>query len=88
MHFATHGILDPANPGSSHLVLSNGERLNVFDIQGRRLKNTDLAVPIPLLPGTTYTFGFFLTLQSGNGAQGNTQVPAFRQYLDFTVVGF
>ena len=26
--------------------------------------------------------------QGGNGAQGNTQVPAFRVYQDFTVVGF
>ncbi|MBT8404907.1 MAG: Ig-like domain-containing protein, partial [Gemmatimonadetes bacterium] len=45
-------------------------------------ESTDLAV------GTGDTFGFFLSLQSGNGAQGNTQVPAFRVYQDFTVVGF
>jgi hypothetical protein len=44
-------------------------------------QETDISV------GTGDVFGFFLTLQSGNGAQGNTQVPGFRSYIDFTVVG-
>ena len=30
-------------------------------------------------------FGFFLSLTNGNGAQGNTQVPAFRLYQDVMV---
>jgi hypothetical protein len=45
-------------------------------------ENTDLAV------SAGDTFGFFLTLQSGNGAQGNTQVPGFRVYRNVTVAGF
>jgi len=31
--------------------------------------------------------GFFLTLRIGNGAQGNTQVPGFRQYQQITIAG-
>jgi len=31
--------------------------------------------------------GFYLTLRSGNGAQGNTQVPGFRNYYPITIVG-
>jgi hypothetical protein len=31
--------------------------------------------------------GFFLTLQVGNGAQGNTQVPGFRIYQPITITG-
>lgn len=31
--------------------------------------------------------GFFLTLRVGNGAQGNTQVPGFRNYQPITIVG-
>ena len=45
-------------------------------------ESTDLAA------GPGDVFGFFLSLQSGNGAQGNTQVPGFRNYIGFTVVGF
>lgn len=30
---------------------------------------------------------FFLTLQNGNGAKGNTQVPGFRSYRWITIVG-
>ena len=29
--------------------------------------------------------GVSITLQLGNGAQGNTQVPAFADYVDHTV---
>ena len=45
-------------------------------------ESTDIAA------GTGDSFGFFLTLQSGNGAQGNTQVPGFRSYQTIQVVGF
>ena len=31
--------------------------------------------------------GFFLSLLNGNGAQGNTQVPGFRQYQQITIAG-
>lgn len=31
-------------------------------------------------------FGFYVTLLSGNGAQGNTQFPGFRSYLSFVPV--
>jgi hypothetical protein len=31
--------------------------------------------------------GFFLTLRVGEGAQGNTQFPGFRQYAGITIVG-
>lgn len=31
--------------------------------------------------------GFFLTVRVGNGAQGNTQVPGFRDYRSITIVG-
>ena len=30
-------------------------------------------------------FQFFLSLTNGNGAQGNTQVPGFRQYQEVIV---
>jgi hypothetical protein len=29
--------------------------------------------------------GLFLTMQTGNGAAGNTQWPAFRQYLEIRI---
>ena len=32
--------------------------------------------------------GFFLTLRIGNGAQGNTQFPGFREYTNIRIVGF
>ncbi|MDH5590756.1 MAG: hypothetical protein OEZ37_11980, partial [Gemmatimonadota bacterium] len=32
-------------------------------------------------------FGFFLTLRVGKGAQGNTQVPGFRDFMQTTVAG-
>jgi len=31
--------------------------------------------------------GFFLSVQQGNGAQGNTQWPDFRSYEQITIVG-
>ncbi len=31
--------------------------------------------------------GFFLTLRVGKGAQGNTQIPGFRDFLNVTIVG-
>ncbi|HSG06874.1 MAG TPA: hypothetical protein VLA36_00855 [Longimicrobiales bacterium] len=47
----------------------------------------------PLSSGQTEDFsltkddllGFFITLQSGNGAQGNTQFPGFRQFKQITI---
>lgn len=35
--------------------------------------------------GAGQPLGLFLTLQQGNGAQGNTQWPQFRQYLEIVV---
>lgn len=32
--------------------------------------------------------GFFITLRVGNGAQGNTQWPGFRNFRNLTIVGF
>jgi hypothetical protein len=31
--------------------------------------------------------GFFLTLRIGKGAQGNTQIPGFRDFREITIVG-
>ena len=37
--------------------------------------------------GTGDALGFFLSIQQGNGAQGNTQWPGFRTYETITIVG-
>jgi hypothetical protein len=49
----------------------------------------ELSHPLSGNPGQDFTLsvdnptvGFFLTLNNGNGAQGNTQFPGFRQYLE------
>jgi hypothetical protein len=41
----------------------------------------DIDLPI----GSGATVGVSITLQIGNGAQGNTQVPGFKQYYDYIV---
>lgn len=44
VHLATHGNLDPAVPADSYLLLANNYRLNVIDIAGLTLDQTDLVV--------------------------------------------
>ncbi len=44
VHIATHGILDYERPEASYLVMGNGERLDVVDIQMLPLGETDLVV--------------------------------------------
>jgi hypothetical protein len=49
------------------------------------LASGDTGHDFQLAPGDT--FGTFLTLQIGNGASGNTQIPGFRDWLDIVVRG-
>jgi hypothetical protein len=53
----------------------------------------ELSHPLAGTPGEDFSvgvndmLGFFLSLQQGNGAQGNTQWPDFRSYEQITIVG-
>lgn len=53
----------------------------------------ELAHPLSGTPGEDFDvgagdmLGFFLSLQQGNGAQGNTQWPSFRTYESIGIVG-
>lgn len=53
----------------------------------------ELTHPLSGTPGEDFdvsagdALGFFLSLQQGNGAQGNTQWPAFRTYESISIVG-
>ncbi len=49
------------------------------------LNSGDTGHDFALVPGST--FGMYLTLQIGNGASGNTQIPGFRQWKDVVVQG-
>jgi hypothetical protein len=62
-------------------ALGNDGTYTVYEIS--HPLNGDGAQDISVSPGDT--FGFFLSLTNGNGAQGNTQVPAFRVYQDVVV---
>ncbi|MEJ2187089.1 MAG: Ig-like domain-containing protein, partial [Gemmatimonadota bacterium] len=49
------------------------------------LASGDTGHDFALNPGDT--FGMYLSLQIGNGASGNTQIPGFRDWKDITVQG-
>lgn len=44
IHLAAHGVLESANPYTSHLLLANGERLDMYSIMGLPMQDTELVV--------------------------------------------
>jgi hypothetical protein len=83
------GIADPEDPlgdGAFDFDAANG--FAVYEFQqaldsGEQVN--EVSVDIAVSTGIDDTVGFFLTVRLGKGAQGNTQHPDFREYIEVTI---
>ncbi|MDT8340063.1 MAG: hypothetical protein RQ751_01005 [Longimicrobiales bacterium] len=80
------GALDTSDGGSPDGAgaFTNAGGVTIYELS-KPLDSADDTHDFSL--GVGSTAGMFWTLRLGNGAKGNTQVPGFRAWLPFTIVG-